>query len=191
MATMMDKAKQLVGHMLRNVHSSQDKMASAQATGHDEIQLSSDSFAPGMPIPVKYTQDGESISPALEWAGVPEHTASLVLICEDPDTPTPQPIVHWIAYNLPSHLCELPEGMPARLIPMGGRQGKNSMGKEQYVGPKPPLGHGVHHYHFELFALDRDLDFDQTPNKAEVVERMRGHVLAQGDLVGTYERNAA
>ena len=190
MATMMEKAEQMVGHLLRNVHSSHEKMTSAALVGHGDIQVSSDSFDPGMPMAKKYTQDGQSISPALEWAGVPANAVSVVVVCEDPDAPMPEPIVHWIAYNIPARLSELPEGFGSGLMPGAGKQGRNYQGKDQYIGPKPPLGHGVHHYYFQVFALDRDLSFDAPPEKMELVRQMRGHVLAQGEAVGTYERMA-
>jgi Raf kinase inhibitor-like YbhB/YbcL family protein len=190
MSTVMDKAKQLVGQILRNVRSSPEKMASAKMRPERELEVSSESFDAGMPIPAKYTQDGENISASLEWAGVPADAVSLAIVCEDPDAPSLEPIVHWIVYDVPPGLSGFPEGLPAGDLPMGGKQGKNYVGEERYIGPKPPLGHGPHHYHFQVFALDRELIFGGPPDKNAMVDAMRGHVLAQGEIVGTYERTA-
>jgi len=189
MSTVMDKAKSLIGHMLRNVHSTSEKLASAKTPAHAAMSVSSNSFSAGMPIPMRYTQDAESYSPALSWNGIPSQTQSLVIVCEDPDAPSTEPIVHWIAYNIPGTATGMPEAVPAGAIPGGGLQGKNYNGQEQYIGPKPPLGHGVHHYHFQVFALDQTLTFQEPPDKDALVKAMQNHVLAEGEVVGTYERS--
>lgn len=190
MSTTMEKAKALVGHMLRGVRSSNDKMASAKSGAENTITVSSTSFAPNMPIPRKHTQDGQSISPALSWTGVPAGTRELVLVVEDPDAPMINPVIHWIVYNIPASTTSLPEGIPTGAAmgnPPGARQAKNYQKVEGYLGPKPPVGHGVHHYHFQLFALDQTLALND-PSKDDLVKAMEGHVLAQGELIGTYER---
>jgi len=191
MSTVMEKAKSLIGHMLRNVHSSPDQLASAETTGPSSITVSSTSFKSGQPIPKRYTQEAQSFSPELTWQGVPAGAQELVLVCEDPDAPKPSPIVHWIVYNIPPTAAGLPEGIPSTPeIAIGARQGKNYNGTPGFVGPMPPLGHGIHHYHFQLFALDRPLNFPEIPDRDALVEAMHNHVLAQGELIGTYERSA-
>lgn len=191
MANATDKIKSLIGHMLRPIHSSNDKLASSEAPGPAFISIFSTSFDAGMPIPKRHTQEENSISPELQWDHVPPDARELVLVCEDPDAPKPSPIVHWIVYNIPPSLRGLPEGLPvSATIPGGMRQGRNYSGIEGYIGPMPPLGHGVHHYHFQLFALDQPLHFSESPDRDQLVKAMAGHVLAQGELIGTYERTA-
>jgi Raf kinase inhibitor-like YbhB/YbcL family protein len=151
-------------------------------------------FKPYFPIPRMYTQDGSNVSPPLDWNGVPSDAKELMLICEDPDAPRREPVVHWIMYRIPPQMQELPEGIgqvaePAMLT--GARQSHNYEGTLGYIGPKPPVGHGVHHYHFQLFAMDQPLMTSSiVPDKEELAKAMSGHILAQGELVGTYERTA-
>ncbi len=155
------------------------------------IQVTSPAFEHGKPIPRKYTGEGEDISPPLGWSGLPKGTKELVLICDDPDAPRPEPWVHWVIYNIPADVEGLPEAVPTtpRLEnPPGALQGVNSWPKSGYGGPMPPRGHGVHHYHFKLYALDADLDWQPGLDKQAVLEKIEGHVLAQGELIGTYQR---
>ncbi len=117
-----------------------------------------DAFANNAAIPKKYTGDGEDVSPALRWSGVPAGTAELALICDDPDAPTPQPWVHWLIYKLSPQFAGLPENVAKMANPQppaDAVQGKNSFGKLGYGGPAPPRGHGLHHYHFRLYALNQ------------------------------------
>jgi hypothetical protein len=191
MSTVMDKTKALIGYLLRDVHSSNDKLAKAEAPGLAIIKITSDTFQTGMAIPKRCSQEGQSISPQLSWTGVPSETRELVLVCEDPDAPSAHPIVHWVAYNISPTVTSLPEGVaPSVELPNGGRQAKNYTGKFGYLGPMPPLGHGLHHYHFQLFALDGPLSFAEPPDRNALVAAMRHKVIAEGELVGTYERNA-
>jgi Raf kinase inhibitor-like YbhB/YbcL family protein len=155
------------------------------------IQISSDAFSPGSTIPVRYTADGDDVSPPLKWSGVPENTRELALIVEDPDAPQPTPFVHWVIYKIPPNADGLSEGVPARAhpaTPAGAVQGKTSFKKIGYGGPAPPKGHGTHHYHFRLFALDAPLEVQGELDKKSLLAAMSGHVLEQGELVGTYER---
>jgi Raf kinase inhibitor-like YbhB/YbcL family protein len=189
MSTVMEKAKSLVGHMLRNVHASNDQLASAEALAPTTLTISSLAFQAGMAIPSRFTQEGESISPSLNWENIPSATRELVLVCEDPDAPKSTPVVHWIVYSISPTAMGLPEGLPiSAQITGGARQGKNYSGKEGYIGPMPPLGHGVHHYHFQLFALDQPMRFSEAPDRDTLLNAMQDHVLAQGELIGTYER---
>ncbi|MBI4566312.1 MAG: YbhB/YbcL family Raf kinase inhibitor-like protein [Planctomycetes bacterium] len=147
------------------------------------IQITSTAFEPGGPIPRKYTGEGPDVSPALSWTGVPAGSKELALICDDPDAPTPKPWVHWVLYQLSTSLTGLREGDAG-----GGLQGKNDFGQNRYGGPMPPPGHGVHHYHFKMYALDTSLEAGSGWTKDRLLAAMKGHILAEGELIGTYER---
>jgi Raf kinase inhibitor-like YbhB/YbcL family protein len=158
------------------------------------IRITSPAFADGAPIPQKYTGDGADVSPPLCWEGVPAETVELVLICDDPDAPTPQPWVHWVLVGLDPSVAELPENIPpaGRLDrPVRAVQGRNSWPAGRtigYRGPAPPRGHGVHHYHFKLYALDCPLSLEPGVEKRAVEDAMKDHILALGELIGTYRR---
>ena len=158
------------------------------------ITLTSTAFSAGEPIPKRHTGDGEDLSPPLAWENVPEGTKEFALLCDDPDAPTPKPWVHWVVYKIPADLRSLPEGVATKPVldsPAGALQGHNSWTSASqfgYRGPQPPKGHGTHHYHFKLYALNAPLDIPPQADKLALVEAMTGHVLAQGELVGTYER---
>ncbi|HEV3167035.1 MAG TPA: YbhB/YbcL family Raf kinase inhibitor-like protein [Isosphaeraceae bacterium] len=151
----------------------------------------SPAFTEGRAIPTRHTEDGEDLSPELSWSGLPKGTKELALIVDDPDAPTPEPWVHWLIYNIPADAPGLPENMPrdpALESPAGALQGKNSWGTLGYRGPAPPKGHGTHHYHFKLYALDAPLQVGPGIDKKELLDAMSGHVLSHGELVGTYKR---
>ncbi|MBN2583664.1 MAG: YbhB/YbcL family Raf kinase inhibitor-like protein [Planctomycetes bacterium] len=153
--------------------------------------LTSTAFKDGKPIPVKYTGDGKNVSPPLAWAKPPEGTQQFALICDDPDAPRKDPWVHWVIYGLAADVSALPEALAtgARLEkPLAALQGKNSSGSTAYRGPAPPKGHGVHHYHFKLYALKSKLELKPGLTKEELLKAMKDHVLAEAELVGTYER---
>ena len=155
------------------------------------IEITSDAFAAGQAVPRPYTGDGDDRSPPLRWAGVPAGTKELALIVEDPDAPQAEPWVHWVLYKIPADAPGLPEGVAKREAPpspAGAVQGRNSFGRIGYGGPAPPRGHGTHHYHFRLFALDEPLEVRPGLDAAALRSAMSGHVLAEGDLVGTYRR---
>jgi Raf kinase inhibitor-like YbhB/YbcL family protein len=155
------------------------------------ITLTSPAFAPGERMPVRHTADGANSSPPLQWTKVPSGTAELALICDDPDAPRPDPWVHWVVYRITPSVTGLPEGLPAReqlSEPMGARQGRNDFRQYGYGGPAPPSKHGTHHYHFRLYALDAKLELAPGATKGQLLEAMSGHVLAHGELVGTYSR---
>ena len=154
-----------------------------------EVRLESPAFAPGGEIPVRFTADGRGESPPLRWSGVPEGTRSLVVLCEDPDAPMPQPFVHWLLYDLSPRLGGLPPGLAdAPELPGGGRSGQTSASPTGWVPCAPPSHDPAHHYHFELFALDAPLPLGLHADRAAVLEAMRGHVLGHGELMGTYQR---
>jgi Raf kinase inhibitor-like YbhB/YbcL family protein len=158
------------------------------------IELASGAFKSGAEIPRKYTEDGKDVSPPLRWDKSPAGTKEFALICDDPDAPGPEPWVHWVLYKLPADVRELPEDLPAdaRLeSPRGALQGLNSWKSGRtigYRGPAPPRERGAHHYRFRLYALDALLNIEAKGDKKALLSAMKGHILAEGELVGTYQR---
>ena len=155
------------------------------------MSISTSAFAADQKIPARHTGEGEDLSPALSWSGVPAGAKQLALICDDPDAPRADPWVHWVIYRIPASTPGLGEGVPAvanLVTPVKAVQGKNSWGTIGYRGPLPPPGHGTHHYHFKLYALDAELSLGPGADKAELLAAMEGHILAKAELVGTYER---
>jgi len=154
------------------------------------FSLYSPAFEADGEIPVRYTCDGEDLSPPLSWENVPEGTQSLALIVEDPDAPDPKAPetiwVHWIVYNLPPDARELPEGAAQRGLPGGALQGLNDWKRVGYGGPCPPVGR--HRYFHKLYALDLKLPDLAHPSKADVQAAIDGHVLDMAVRMGTYER---
>lgn len=150
------------------------------------LQLTSPAFAPGDPIPQRFSCDGEDLSPTLQWTDPPDGTGSFALIMDDPDAPGGT-WVHWVLFNLPASARGLPEGIAdADELPDGGRHGVNSWGRPGYGGPCPPGG--THRYFFQLYALDQILDLAARASKAELEAAMQGHLLAKAELMGTYSR---
>jgi Raf kinase inhibitor-like YbhB/YbcL family protein len=149
--------------------------------------LTSPAFAGGGEIPVKYSCDGQSISPPLDWGDGPLGTASFALILEDPDAPVKN-FTHWVIFNLPPNTPGLPESLPRDgTLPSGALQGKNGAGTIGYIGPCPPKG-SPHHYRFTLYALDKSLDLAAGATKDQALQAMEGHILGQSQLVGIYQR---
>ena len=150
------------------------------------INITSPAFKNGAFIPKKYTCDDVNISPPLKWAGVPDGVKSLVLICDDPDAPMGT-WVHWVIYNIPPSIKELSENTPKdKVLENGALQGTNDFHKIGYGGPCPPGG--THRYFFKIYALDIELDLDSGATKEALLNIMKGHVLAEGELVGKYSR---
>ena len=150
------------------------------------FELMSPVFVAGEAIPLKYTCDGDDVSPPLAWSDPPAGTQSFALICDDPDAPVGT-WVHWVLYDLPADARELPEAVPSDAeLPDGGRQGNNSWPRIGYGGPCPPSG--SHRYFFKLYALDTVLGLDAGATKKELLRAVEGHVLAQVELMGTYSR---
>lgn len=158
------------------------------------LTVTSSAFAEGHPIPKKYTGEGTDVSPPLSWTGVPGGAKELLLICDDPDAPTKEPWVHWVIYKIPATAAGLPEGIPRKprlKDPSGAVQGKNSWSEGDtigYRGPMPPPRHGVHHYYFKLYAVDAPLALEPGAEKKAILQQISGHVVAEGVLMGTYER---
>lgn len=152
------------------------------------MDLNSTAFAAGTEIPRQYTCEGDDLAPPLRWGGVPDRTRSLALVVDDPDAPDPaapkMTWVHWVLFDIPPGATEIPEGgLP---LPDGAREGSNDWHRTGYGGPCPPLGR--HRYFFKLYALDTLLPDLHKPTKAELERAMQGHVLAQAQLVGTYQK---
>jgi len=167
--------------------SSCSNQADPGSPGKPKMSLTSTAFAQGQPIPDKYTGQGEDLSPPLQWSGAPANVQSFVLICEDPDAPMGA-FTHWVIYNIPPAISSLSENVPKNASLSGGtRQGQNGFGNIGYNGPAPPPGK-THHYYFRLYALDDVLTLDPGAAKKAVVNAMQGHVLAEGELIGTYLR---
>ena len=154
------------------------------------IKVESGSFAEGVEIPDAHTDYGTGVSPQLRWHGAPAATRSIALIAEDPDAPLHAPFTHWLLYNLPGNINEIPPAIPpdARLLQFdGAAQGRTSNGTIGYFGPHPPKDDGPHRYHFEVFCLDSPLELGPGATRADVMRAMAGHVLAKGEVVGLYE----
>jgi Raf kinase inhibitor-like YbhB/YbcL family protein len=151
------------------------------------FSLKSSAFKPGGEIPRKFTCQGSDVSPALAWSGAPGSTISFALIADDPDAPVGT-WVHWVLYELPANATQLPEDVPkTEKIPAGGVQGINDFKNIGYGGPCPPSGK-PHRYFFKLYALDSVLNLKPGMRKGDVEAAMKGHILAQTELMGTYKR---
>jgi Raf kinase inhibitor-like YbhB/YbcL family protein len=151
------------------------------------LTLSSSAFTDGGAIPVQYTCEGQDTAPPLAWSGLPAGTKSLALVVDDPDAPDPKApkrtYVHWVLYDIPPTAPGLPEG---GALPPGTREGRNDWDRTGYGGPCPPIGR--HRYFHKLYALDTVLGDLGQPTKAELEKAMHGHVLAQAQVIGTYEK---
>lgn len=151
-----------------------------------EIKITSPAFEEGGMIPKRYTCEGEDVSPPLSWDNIPEGTESIALICDDPDAPMGT-WVHWVIYNIPPAVRELPENIPAKdILPDGTRQGITDFRRIGYGGPCPPGG--THRYFFKIYALDTLLDLPPGITKRELLKAMEGHIIGQGQLIGKYRR---
>lgn len=150
------------------------------------MKLESSAFKTGGAIPAKYTCDGEDISPPLSWSDVPANARSLALIADDPDAPRGT-WVHWIAWNIPTKPPTLREGFPKQDTSSSQiKQGMTDFKRPGYGGPCPPSG--THRYFFKLYALDTVLNLPSQTSKSELEKAMRGHVVEQAELMGTYQR---
>lgn len=154
------------------------------------LAIRSPAFAHEGAIPKKHTCEGEDLSPALAWSGAPEGTQSLALVVDDPDAPDPKAPrmvwVHWVLHDIPRSATGLGEGVEAADLPKGTRQGTNDWKRTGWGGPCPPIGR--HRYFFKLYALDTALGDLGTPTKARLLEAMKGHVLEEAQLLGTYQK---
>jgi Raf kinase inhibitor-like YbhB/YbcL family protein len=175
-----------IGKAIEPIRAGDDKIASRKlgvTEASRTIDVTSTAFTDGGSLPVTFTADGAGLAPPITWSSVPDAARSLVLIAEDPDAPFPKPFVHWLVYSLPVTTTSIASS------PAGGREGKNSMLKTGYTPAAPPAGHGMHHYHFQVFALDIVLELGEGAGRSALLEAMRNHVIAWGEIVATYERS--
>jgi len=151
------------------------------------MQLTSSAFQPGESIPVRFTCEGQNISPEFSWREAPAETQTFALILHDPDAPRPGGFTHWVLYNIPRTVTHLEENV-ARQLTVAGlcTQGKNDGGKNGYVGPCPPSG--THRYFARIFALDEELKLNPGASHEEVTAAMKEHILDQAELMGTYAK---
>jgi len=164
----------------------QREPASAQGRSHFTLRIQSSSFSNGGAIPRRYTCDGSNDSPNLHWLSTPGETRSFALVMSDPDAPIN--FTHWLAYNIPASARELAEGASAHgAMPRGSAEGTNSFGRFGYGGPCPPAGK-PHHYVFQLYALDVRLGLPPGVAREQLESAMSQHVLAEGQIVGIYQR---
>lgn len=151
-----------------------------------EIKITSPVFLNEGMVPKKYTCDGENVSPPLSWQNIPANAKSISLICDDPDAPMGT-WVHWVIYNIPASIKGLPESVPLlETLTNGGTQGLNDFRKLGYGGPCPPGG--THRYYFKIYALDSVLALSPGVTKQQLLQAMKGHILAEGQLMGKYNR---
>jgi Raf kinase inhibitor-like YbhB/YbcL family protein len=151
-----------------------------------ELEVTSPAFLNGEKIPAKYTCDDQNVSPPFQWKGLPEGVQSIALIAEDPDAPG-KTWVHWVLYNLPPTISDVPENIPPlKQLPACGWHGTNDFGSMGYSGPCPPSG--SHRYHFKLYALDTILNLEPGASKAQVLKAAQGHILAEAQVTGVYQR---
>ena len=195
-ARMLEKLPDVIGHALHGVRAGLDAIVFntlGLREGMAAIALTSLAFADHAPLPARYTADapeGEGLSPPLQWTGVPAGAACTVLLVEDADSPTPQPLVHAIVVGLPTGDGALAEAaLPSADHPGAGlRVGRNSYLQAAWLPPDPPPGHGLHRYAFQLYALAALPEFSETPGRDEVIDALRAHAIASGLLIGTCER---
>ena len=160
--------------------------SSAETERRSQMKITSTAFEHEGMIPVKYSCKGEDVSPPLKWEGAPEGTKSFVLINDDPDAPIGV-WDHWILFNIPSSVTELPEAVPARPeLADGSRHGRNSWGRYDYGGPCPPRG--IHRYFFKLYAIDTMLDMKPGARKKEILKAIESHTLAKAELMGRFTK---
>jgi Raf kinase inhibitor-like YbhB/YbcL family protein len=172
--------------------------------GPAKLTVTSTAFKSGETIPAAYTADGRNVSPPLAWTGAPAGTREFALILDDPDAPTPQPFVHWVIYKIPGAATGLPEGVPmgatvkAEALPgaIQGATGFSAFARRGgpppdpgYRGPAPPAGK-PHHYHFKVYALNAPVEPKEGMTKDDLLKAMEGKIIAQGEIIGVYERKA-
>lgn len=176
----------IAGKLMRPIRAGERSLAISELRAKP-LHVHAMDFTDGARIPERHTGTS-GIEPELSWEHPPEGTKEVVLLCEDPDAPLPKPFTHWIVHGIsPETTAYATEARAEWSSGVRGRSGRNSSGKVGFVGPMPPPGHGVHHYHFEVFALDAPLALPANPDRDRLVNAMRGHVIASGETVGTYE----
>ena len=186
---MLEKLPDAVGHALSGTRAGQDALTLHRVEAPSGIVVTSSAFEAGAAMPVRFTADGKGVSPPLHWAGIPAGTRSVVLLVEDADSPTPNPLVHAIVHDLPGADGGLAEGAMTGPAGEGGAEmGRNSFLRSGWLPPDPPPGHGPHRYVFQVFALDIDQSDAASIGRSGLVAMMTGHVLAKGAMTAVFER---
>jgi Raf kinase inhibitor-like YbhB/YbcL family protein len=190
---MLEKLPESVGHALINQRAGMENVVYNQLFRHRQtarLEVRSSAFVFNARLPARYTADGEGISPPLDWDQVPEDTASIALIVEDADSPTPHPLVHAIVVDLGNSRGAMQEGAmnSPNHVGSGLDAGKNSFLQQAWLPPDPPRGHGEHRYVFQVFALAAGPPFSNVPGRKEFIEAVLERSIAVGCLIGTYER---
>jgi len=191
-AAMFEHLPAHVGRALRRVRPGLDKILCNEPALADVpvLPVHSRAFDDGATLPLRYTADGEGLSPPVQWHHVPAAARSIALVVEDADSPTPKPLVHAIVWNLPGEDGVLGEGVLNAMATTGSPDlGRNSYLQHGYLPPDPPPGHGPHHYAFQVFAVDCAPERGEAPGRGKLLDLLRGHTLASGLLVGTYQRD--
>ncbi|PNR92476.1 YbhB/YbcL family Raf kinase inhibitor-like protein [Petrotoga sp. 9PWA.NaAc.5.4] len=154
------------------------------------LKVSSPSFKNNDYIPTKFSCEGRNINPSLLIENIPDSAKSLALIMDDPDAPRGT-FVHWVAWNI-ELANEIPENIPKKhqvSSPIKMMQGKNSADQTGYMGPCPPVGHGVHHYHFKIYIVDTEINLPESAKKEDLLKAIEGHIIDQAEIVGLYKRD--
>ena len=190
---MLEKLPESVGHALLNQRAGMEKVLYNQLFRERQtarLEVRSRAFVFNARIPKRFTADGEGVSPPLEWDGVPEETASLALMVEDADSPTPHPLVQAIVVNLGDKDGSIDEGAldSPHHAGCGFAMGQNSFFQQAWLPPDPPRGHGEHRYVFQMFALRAGPPFSAAPGRGEFIEAVLDRAIAVGCLIGTYQR---
>ncbi len=192
---MLENVPAAIGHALSSIRPGLGKIVYAREdlAAPETMRVTSEAFGHEGSIPARHTEDGAKVSPPLRFTGMPQDARSLALVVEDADSPTPAPLVHALVWDIPAeenhgfHEAALDaDAMPTTRA--GASLGKNSFLSTGWLPPDPPTGHGPHRYCFQVFALDVVPELEEGAGRGAVVEALKGHVLAKGMLVGTYER---
>ena len=186
---MLEHLPHIVGEALSGTRPGLEAVTLNHIEAPAGIAVTSPAFAPDATLPTRFTADGSGVSPPLCWSGVPAAARALVLLVEDADSPTPQPLVHAIVYGLPPADGEIAEG--ALHGPAGDgdtAMGRNSFLQAGWLPPDPPPGHGPHRYVFQIYALDAEPALGSTPGRHQFVAAITGHVLAKGAMIGVFGR---
>jgi Raf kinase inhibitor-like YbhB/YbcL family protein len=161
--------------------------SSAQKANPNQILVTSTAFTDGSPIPAKFSCQGKNVSPPLEWTALPQGIRSAAILCEDPDAPGGT-FTHWVLYDIPPTVKRLTENTPKlEVLPNSAKQGLNDFEQTGYGGPCPPPGK-PHRYYFRIFALDLESPLKPATKRDELLRIVKGHVLGEGKLMGTFKR---
>ena len=173
------------GHAIQGIRAGEAKLAWHEVAEPlaPSIEVTSIAFEPNGALPISCTVDGVGAAPPLSLGSVPPRARSLAIVCEDPDAPFLSPYVHWLVYGIPPETAAIDAQTQHQ-----HRLGENGKSENGFAPAAPPAGHGVHHYHFQVFALDAPIELGQGAERDALLEQLKGHVIAWGELVGTYER---